>query len=82
MHVSGTANDITVVRLVASGGGQPAFAAFRGREYLEEEKRRLAKAGGLRRLWLCLKNSGKGLASRGFFRVASTSDEASLLFCY
>lgn len=41
-------NDLNVVRLTAAGGGQPAFAAFRGREYLEGETvalQRLAEAG-------------------------------------
>lgn len=40
--------DVTVVRLVASGSDQPTFAAFRGREYLEEESiaiQRLADSG-------------------------------------
>ena len=40
--------DVMVVRLVAAGGGQPTFAAFRGREYLEEESialQRLADSG-------------------------------------
>lgn len=41
-------NDLTVVRLTAGGSGQPAFAAFHGREYLESETialQRLAEAG-------------------------------------
>ena len=41
-------NDITVVKLVAPHGGQPSFAAFRGRECLEEETislQRLADSG-------------------------------------
>ena len=40
--------DVMVVRLVAAGGSQPTFAAFRGREYLEEESialQRLADSG-------------------------------------
>ena len=40
--------DVTVIRLVASGSDQPTFAAFRNREYLEEESialQRLADSG-------------------------------------
>ena len=40
--------DLIVMRLVASGSHQPTFAAFRGREYLEEESialQRLADSG-------------------------------------
>ena len=41
-------NDITVVKLAAPGNNHPTFAAFRGREYLEEETtalQRLAESG-------------------------------------
>ena len=40
--------DVTAIRLVASGSDQPTFAAFRGREFLEEESialQRLADSG-------------------------------------
>lgn len=43
-------NDLTVVRLTAAAGGQPTFAVFRGREYLEAETvtlQRLAEAGAI-----------------------------------
>ena len=44
----GYRNDITVVKLADPHGGQPSFAAFRAREYLEEETislQRLADSG-------------------------------------
>lgn len=43
-------NDLTVVRLTAAAGGQPTFATFRGREYLEGETvalQRFAEAGAI-----------------------------------
>ena len=71
-------NDITVVGLVASGGGQPAFAAFRGREYLEEESvalQRLADSG----VMVVPEEFREGSGEPWLLSSSVTSDEASLL---
>ena len=71
-------NDITVVRLVASGGGQPAFAAFRGREYLEEESialQRLADSD----VMVVPEEFREGSGEPWLLSRSVTSDEVSLL---